>query len=778
MQSNKASQELHLKEYYRVVWKRRWLVVTVLGVTLLSTILGIAAKTPLFTGTAELLVERDDVAVSRLGGYNVSVYEIGQLLDTYAHIFKTQDFLEKVADELQQKLALQEAQKSDGSQDLYAREPLHWMFSNLRTVTHFYRDKVTQFFADDSKAEQDAGPADLKLTRKGDRPYTAEKLGRSIKVRVIPRTQIIEIRADDPDPNRAALIANTAGATFIKEKLNRRLNATSQAVMWLQNQLKHEQGELDNARIELYNFMQQFGILSLDETRSTKLDEELLITKEKLREAKQKTEDLKLRYEQALSLSKAPGRIDTIPEAAANEILTKIRTEEMTLEQESIKLASTYGANHPKVKLITKQLSNIRESKNREIQKIINSLKYQYEAALAHVNSLANSGDALQKQLEDIKKKTIRYYTLKREVDSSEKVYDALLNRFKETGLSEEIGRSTNISIIESASPPLMPSSPNIPRTLAVGMVLALSIGVGLAFLLEYLDNTVTRPEQVEQNLGLTFLGAVPLLQARDASAENGDGKALIPLEAKSSGSEAYRALRTNILLSSADEQPQVLLLTSPGKGEGKTTTAASLAAVMAQAGNRVLLMDCDLRRPRVHKMFGLDRDHGLSILLAGKTRDYHGFAQKTDQPNLEVITCGPIPPNPSELLGSKRMLALMESIRQDYERIILDTPPILAATDAAVLTPLVDGTVLVVKAGDTSRQTAQRAIKMLTDLKAKIVGVVLNGIMLGKNGYYYYDYYYYQYGHYYGEEETKEKSSWFKKRMVRKSVEKDETPM
>jgi capsular exopolysaccharide synthesis family protein len=152
-------------------------------------------------------------------------------------------------------------------------------------------------------------------------------------------------------------------------------------------------------------------------------------------------------------------------------------------------------------------------------------------------------------------------------------------------------------------------------------------------------------------------------------------------------------------------------------------------------------------------------------------------FVQKTGQPNLEVITCGPIPPNPSELLGSKRMLALLDSLRQDYERIILDSPPILAATDAAVLTSIVDGTVLVVKAGGTNRQTAQRAVKMLKDLNARIVGVVLNGIMVGKNGYYYYDYYYH-YGHYYGEEDNKEKSSWFKKRTHKKSVEKHKTPM
>ncbi len=205
----------------------------------------------------------------------------------------------------------------------------------------------------------------------------------------------------------------------------------------------------------------------------------------------------------------------------------------MKLEQESIKLASTYGSNHPKIQLINKQLSNIRESKHQEMQRIVNSIKYQYETAQAYEKALIQAQDNLQAQLEEMKKKTIRYYTLKREVDSSEKVYDVLLNRFKETGLSEEIGRSTNISIIETA-PSRVPTSPNIPRIMAIAVFLALCLGVGLAFLLEHLDNTFTKPDQLEQHLGLTFLGAIPLLEAPVASDQNSNARALVSLDSAS----------------------------------------------------------------------------------------------------------------------------------------------------------------------------------------------------------------------------------------------------
>ena len=777
MPKAREKQEIHFQEYFRILWRRRWLVVTVFTVGLITTILAIAAAKPKFTGTAQLLIEREDPGIVRQGMPSLQLVEITQLLETYGHIFRTTDFLGKVAEELNRKLATQEVPKPDGAQDLYAKEPLHWLFSNLRTITGFHKQKVGEFFSGASMvADEQIGQEDQEGTQTEKGPYTAAKLLKLVSVRIIPRTQVIEIKSTHPDPYQAAQIANTTAGTFIKERLNRRLASTNQAIQWLQTQLKQEQTELDSNRIELYNFMQQFGILSLDESRSTKVDEEVQLVKEKVRDARQKTDDLRLRYEQTLALSKTPGQMDTIPEAATNELLKSIRTEEIKLEQESIKLASAYGSNNPKIQLINKQLSNIRESKNKEIQKIVNSIKHQYETAQAHEKALIQTQDNLQAQLEELKKKTIRYYTLKREVDSSEKVYDVLLNRFKETGLSEEIGRSTNISIIETASIPTVPTSPNIPRVMAIAVFLATCLGVGLAFLLERLDNTFTKPDQLEQHLGLTFLGAIPLLEAPVASAQSSNARALVSLDsARSSGAEAYRALRTNILLSSADLQPQVLLVTSPGKSEGKTSTAANLAAVMAQAGNRVLLVDCDLRKPKLHKMFGLDRNQGLSNLLVNRTLESAAFICKTAQPNLVVITCGPIPPNPSELLGSKRMQAFVESMRQDYDRIILDSPPLMAATDALVLTPLVDGIVLIIKAGETTRQVAQRAVKQLKDVNARVTGVVLNEIMVGRNGNYYYDYYYH-YGSYYGEEdEPKKKTFWQRKKKPEKNVAKDD---
>jgi polysaccharide biosynthesis transport protein len=563
--------------------------------------------------------------------------------------------------------------------------------------------------------------------------------------------------------------------TFLKDRLNRRLGAIQDAVQWLQKELKDEQVDLDKSRIELYEFMNKFGILSVDEKRGTKLDEELKLMAEKVRGAKENTATLELRYKQIVGLATSPNLIDTIPEAMTNKVLSDLRTQEIQLEQEAIKLSATYGSNHPKIMALERQIASIRGAKNQEIQKIINSLKVQFETARLQEQSITQARDGIQNELEDLQKRTVRYFTLKREVESNEKVYDVVLNRLKETSLTEEFSKSPNATIIQRALVPKAPSSPNVRRGLMLGVSLALLLGLGLALLLEYLDNTVSKPEQIEHALGLTYLGAVPSISLNGKSKEEGNVAVVALSSPQSMGAEAFRALRTSILLSSADIPPQVLLVTSPGKGEGKSLTAANLATVLAQAGNRVLLMDCDLRRPKVHQMFGFAREPGLSGMLVGKKLEPLEYVHKIPDTNLDIICCGSIPPNPSELLGSKRMHTLLETLRQEYDRIIIDSPPLLVATDAAVLTPIVDGTVLVLKAGDTTRQAARRAVRLMADLNAKVTGAVLNKIMIGKNGYYYYDYYYYLYGSYYGEEDHEKKGGWGKKRKHRKSIASDE---
>lgn len=746
----------NIRNYFLVVWKRRWIVFCVALIVFVSSLIKLAAETPLFTASAQVLLEQPMQPLGGQFGYQLSL-DVGAFTETQRQILHSKEFLRKVANELNQQEPAGAGES--GKVDLYEAEPFHMLLSGLRTITSFFHKNPSPPTSAPEKAAAEAPEKSLSARRP---LYSAGQIRATLSVKGVKDTDIFLIVSTCADPRDAALIANTTAEVFIKDRLARRLESTQQGIAWLQNHLKLEQVGLDRSRIELYEFMNSYGILSLDEKRGTRLDEELKILEEKARAASESAGVLEIRYQQTLKLAASPNLIDTIPEAVTDKILAELRTQEIQLQQEGIKLSATYGTNHPKVSSIERQLQNIRTAKGQEILKIVNALKVQYDSARLQEQLIVKARDDLQNQIEDLKKRTVSYFTLKREVESNEKVYDLVLNRLKETSLTEEMSRSPNASIIERAEVPEAPSSPDVKGLIMKGLMLALALGLGTAFLLEHLDNTFTKPEQIEQQLEVTFLGAVPNLSLDGKFAH--EMRPLVALsDAKSSGAEAYRALRTNLLLSSADVQPQLLLVTSPGRNEGKSSTAANLAIVMAQAGNRVLLMDCDLRRPVLHKAFSLDREPGLSTLLVGTKVDPEPYIQKTTQANLEVITCGQTPPNPPDLLGSKRMHALLESLRKDYKFIILDTPPLWAATDAAVLTSFVDGTLLVIKAGDTKRHFAQRAVKLLGDLNARIIGVVLNKMAAGKDGYYYYDYYYYQYGLSYRDEDEKKQSRWRK---------------
>jgi polysaccharide biosynthesis transport protein len=740
------NQEHRIIDYMMVAWKRRWLVLTVFLVVFVTSIIILVARTPRYSAHTEVLIERSQQILGKETYF--FAFDFEQFTETQVRLMNTEDFLRKVADELNRKVATGNSLKGSDPKDSKVSESYGALLSGVRTITLFFREQLNPF--KDFSAVKEGEPSG-NGTARPQLVYDAVKVADGLEIKLVPKTEIIRVRSTRIDPEAAALVANTFAEVFIHDRLNRQLASTQEAIKWLQEQLKQEQVDLDSSRIELYTFMNTYGIMGLEEQRGTRLDEELKLLEEKVRMAKESTATLQIRYNQVLMLSKSLNLIDTIPEAMTNKVLSDLRTQEIQLEQEASKLSGTYGSNHPKIAAIERQLRGIRNAKNQEIQKIVNALKVQYETAVTQEKSVVEARKRLQNEQDELKKRTVRYYTLKREVESNEKVYDVVLNRLKEASLTEEFTKSPNASIIQRAHASDKPSSPDVKKELLKGFVLALLAGIGLALLLEYLDNTFSQPDQIEENLGLTFLGAIPRISADTRVKQNGETSVVALTDFQSSMVEAYRALRTSILLSSADVQPQVLMITSPGKGEGKSITAANLAAVMAHAGSRVLLVDCDLRKPKIHKMFGLDRDVGLSSLLVSKEMKPEAFIQKTAEPKLEVLACGPIPPNPSELLGSKRMLTLLEMLRKDYERIILDSPPLLAATDAAVLTPIIDGTVLVLRAGETTRQMAQRAIKLLTDLNARVAGVVLNDLMLSKNGYYYYDYYHY--GHYYGEE-------------------------
>ena len=393
-----------------------------------------------------------------------------------------------------------------------------------------------------------------------------------------------------------------------------------------------------------------------------------------------------------------------------------------------------------------------------ETRKVAGKIRGQYMAALQRENMLH---DALEKQKQEANKlneSAIQFSILKRDLDSYRQLYEGLMEKMKQAGVSAGL-KSNNFRIVDVARVPTAPIEPNIPRNLAFAFMLGLTSGVGLAFMLEGLDNTVRTTEQAQMISGLPPLGMIPM--GSRTAREGANSKRLVIATSKeavelvtqvrpqSQMAESYRALRTSLLLSNLGAPPKVIMITSAPQ-EGKTTTSINCAVVLAQKGIRVLLIDADLRRPSIHKTLGMGPRSGLSNVLTGSATLQQTITRSPVLPNLFVLPAGTPPPNPAELLASTNMRDVLEELRGQYDHIVVDTPPTLSVTDAVVLSPRADAIVLVIRSGQTTKQALRRSSDVLLQVNAKVSGVLLNAVDLSSPDYYYYYEYKSKYSRYY----------------------------
>jgi capsular exopolysaccharide synthesis family protein len=371
--------------------------------------------------------------------------------------------------------------------------------------------------------------------------------------------------------------------------------------------------------------------------------------------------------------------------------------------------------------------------------KITKQIANDYDLARTNEKNLSSLLSQAKNEASTLNDKYIQYKILKRDVDTNRDLYNALVGKMKEQAVSEKV-KTANVWVIEPAKIPSSPVSSHKARKIFLGIILGLLGGAGLAFFIEYLDNTIKSPEEAETRLKAPVLGVISHLSKKDEKVEFS-----VTSDPLSAISENYKAIRTSILLSSADNPPACLLVCSMAPKEGKTTTAANLASALAQQGKKVILIDADLRRPRIHKVYERENQAGLSSHLAGNSDPVIITDKLPD--GIHIMTSGPIPPDPSELLGSKRLAALIETLRQTYDFIIIDSPPLMSVSDSLILAKLADGTVIVTRAAKTTYDMAQKGLKQLRDIGAHVIGLVINGADFRKSGYdYYYGYGYYSY--------------------------------
>jgi polysaccharide biosynthesis transport protein len=592
----------------------------------------------------------------------------------------------------------------------------------------------------------------------------------NLKVALSPNTRIIEVHYRSPDPQMAATVVNTLMQTYVENNFKARFESTMQASDWLQKQLVDLQMKVETSQEKLVRFQKEHEILGTDEKQN--------IITEKLDELNKQLTDAesdRMNKEAIYRLIQS-GDADAIASSAggledggsgtqtASQLLETLRGKEADLKIQIADLSTQFGPSYPKLAQLNNQLKEIDIQTQAEMKKIASRVRGQYTTALQRESMLR---DALEKQKQEANKlneSAITYSMLKRDVDTNRQLYEGLLQKMKEAGVSAGL-KSNNFRIVDSARTPLAPIEPNVPRNLMFAIVLGSALGVGLAFLLEGLDNTVRTTEQAQLVSGLASLGMIPL--GSKSAREGPNPKRLVIATSKeavelvtqvrpqSQMAESYRALRTSLLLSNLGAPPKVIMVTSALPQEGKTTTSINTAVVLAQKGVRVLLIDADLRRPSIHKTLGMGPHSGLSNVLTGSTTLEEAITHTAILPNLFVLPAGTPPPNPAELLASANMRDVLTELRGQYDHIVIDTPPSLSVTDAVVLSPRADAVLLVIRSGQTTKQALRRSRDILTQVNAKVVGVLLNAVDLSSPDYYYYYEYQGKYARYYRDEDS-----------------------
>jgi capsular exopolysaccharide synthesis family protein len=449
-------------------------------------------------------------------------------------------------------------------------------------------------------------------------------------------------------------------------------------------------------------------------------------------------------------------------------MLGKLREKEADLNTQYAQATTQFGSGYPKVVELNNQLKQVRTEIVAEETRMQHEIRDEYLAAVQRENLLTTAFEQQKQEANQLNESAIEYSVLKRDAESNRQLYQDLLQRLKEAGVSAGL-RSSNIRVVDVARTPTSPITPDVPRNIRFGVLLGLACGIGLAFVLESLDTSIRNMEELSAISTLPALGTIPLqlssngslrkrLKMVSAETEKSESPALVTYaRPKSEAAEAYRALRTSILLSSFGAPPKVILVTSASPQEGKTTISANSALVLAQRGSRVLLIDADLRRPSIDKLFGVRSRGGLSTLISGSDKVEDVVIPCPEVPNLWILPAGPIPPQPAELLGSTVMKDHIAHWRSFFDHIIIDTPPCLSVTDAVLLSPEADRVILVARSGQTTKAALRRACEMLLQVNARVMGIVLNALNRHSAEEYY------QYGgryanHYYHEESPEDK--------------------
>jgi capsular exopolysaccharide synthesis family protein len=758
---------VHLRDYLRVLWRRKWILVICVVVLESTVAIGTFLQTPVYRATAKVLIEREVPKVMSFQEVSPIDTTSQDYYQTQYEIIRSRPIIEKVLD----RLGLLQS---------------HPALANAR-------DPVSAF-----------------LTR--------------VSIEPIRNSRLVGITVEDEDAKLAAEIANLIAALYVEETINTRLEAARQALGWLSDQLVDLKAKAQESDTALQRYKEEAGLLAVEEKQDItvkKLEEfnsEYIAAKAKRLELESQLVELKRALGDRDKLSAAPVVVQ-------NPLIQKLRTDLVTLQVKVSELEPQLTEKHPEVLKLRSQIDKITHEIDAEVSRLVRSTETEYNALKAREQAMLAAVGQYRDEVQGLANKQIQYGVLKREADTNQEMYNLLLKRMKETSLEGGLP-STNVRVVEEALPPRAPFKPNRPLNLALGLVVSAFLGLGLVFFAEYMDDTIRTAREIEELTGLTVVGVIPAVASRAAVAAHALAVGLAwtqfapPVDGPSTASpaliwlpiiliavplfvaifairrrrlqphvaavaaaadnssavnatastlatplmlcngtptpatEAFRSMRTQLIVMMRQRKLRHLVITSTGPGEGKSTIAANLALVTARAGYRVLLVDADMHRPQLHTIFSIANDRGFTDILhnpEGHTVDptfVSRFCHATAVPQLTVLTAGAQPDAAAELFAEATLRAAVAAFGAEFDLIIYDSPPVLSVADPTVLAALADGVLLVVRAGRYPRDAIQQAYAALAAVDAKLIGAVLNAVDVGAGSEYsgYHGYYRYAY--------------------------------
>jgi capsular exopolysaccharide synthesis family protein len=726
-------------EYFRILFRGRWIIVlSFLAVVAATTFLTYRMR-PAYVATASVLILNQDVM-------DISLTKT----DNYP------------------------IQKSRNLNEIE-------LLRSRRITEDVLRSLATSPYRSELEIMQETSPEGLPITF-DDR---VKNLQEFVSVSNLKDTDILKISATAHTAFEASFLANAISEEYYRYKLRTARGEVSEIRQFLEQQLDLVREQLSQSEELERAYKESRGVSSLDDETKNMVSQSAEI--HALYNRTETDLNAELRRMDYLKRQQAETKGSMVEDLTnvTNPLIESLQSE---IAAKQTRLASLLASPGPgmesTIKSLDSEIETIKGKLIEEVRKVAGSgssmdplrtsqelfdniLKTEVEikALTAKAEALRDVIENIDYELEQLPEKTLVLARLTRDRELNENLYLLLNEKYEDARISEA-GKAAGVEIIDTAKPPEFPVRPRKKLNILFGMLFGLGLGIGITLLLDFLDDTIKTPEDLEK-MGLVPLGTIPVVHIdeiirrlkrqgktfTEADLAKVEAKMITRFSPKSPVSEAYRSFRTNIQFSDIDNPKRVILMTSSATKEGKSTTCVNLAITLAQMGSKVLLIDSDLRRPNLHNFFQMDRTYGLTNVLIGSLT-VDDVIKKTEVENLDLITAGDIPPNPSEMVASERMKAFLKEARARYDYVLLDSPPVIAVTDAAILTTRVDATILVVSSGLTGKGEVKRAISLIKNVQSNILGVVLNALDIKKiYGSYYYYFHYYQYYYYYGSE-------------------------